>query len=201
MSYDRTGVVHLLSPSLVYYLDVVLVLTDIVGNATCTCFVFETCLVCVTSSRFGEAKLCVTDSSSICPEVLYGWVLSHWLIRSYLCFILKSIDSDVARLKPLCVNPEWRGSPAARRTVVDPSSPFQQLPLLRPGGCPTTESPWVWEETLKPSPGPESHDMEVPTRGAPHRCASVSESFRPGNSVLFASSLFLFVGKRRNLHL
>lgn len=60
------------------------------------------------------------------------------------------------------------------------------------------------------SSGPESHDMEVPTRGATSRCASVSECFLYRNCVLSVPSLppltvvfsksieILFVAKNTN---
>lgn len=54
------------------------------------------------------------------------------------------------------------------------------------------ESPWFWEETLKRGLRPESHDMEVPIRGAACRCASVSEGFLHRNCARSVpSSLFL----------
>lgn len=73
-------------------------------------------------------------------------------------------------------------------------------PLLQLGGCPTTESPWLREETLKRDAGPESNDMEVPTRGAAHRCASVSQGFLHRNCVLsIPSKLTLNVVLRKHI--
>lgn len=70
-----------------------------------------------------------------------------------------------------------------RQSLISTSSACPWL-----GGCPTTERPWFWEETLWRGPGLESHDMEGPTRGATCRCASVSEGFLHRNCVLSVPS-------------